>query len=138
MMPKIDVTFCVEDGQDPVAKARPRWSNGRVYTPTKTVSAENMIRKCWKDAGGEMIHGPVAVSISFLLATPKAWSKAKKELAQEHEILPLKKPDVDNLVKTVLDALNGLAYEDDKQICELHAYKTYNETPRTCVRVREI
>lgn len=137
-MPKIDVTFCVEDGQDPVAKARPRWSNGRVYTPTKTMNAENMIRKAWKKAGGEMIHGPVAVSISFLLATPKAWSKAKKELAQEHEILPLKKPDVDNLVKTVLDALNGLAYDDDKQIIELSASKHYNTYPGTVIRVREI
>ena len=137
-MPKVDVTFIVEDGQDPVAKARPRWSHGRVYTPSRTVNAENMIRKAWKNAGGEMIHGPVAVSIDFLMQTPKSWSKAKKEMAQVQEILPLKKPDIDNLVKTVLDALNGLAYDDDKQIIELSAHKRYNKYPGTVIRVREI
>ena len=137
-MPKVDVTFIVEDGQDPVAKARPRWSHGRVYTPSRTVNAENMIRKAWKNAGGEMIHGPVAVSIDFLMQTPKSWSQAKKIMAQDREILPLKKPDIDNMIKTVLDALNGLAYDDDKQIVELTASKSYNTYPGTCIRVREI
>lgn len=135
-MPKTDVTFWLEG--EPVAKARPRWSRGKIYTPSKTTKAENEIRKAYKEADGQEILGPVCVSMTFCLQTPKNWSKAKKGLAQLLELLPTKRPDLDNLVKTVFDALNGLAYEDDKQICELHAYKTYNETPRTCVRVREI
>ena len=85
-----------------------------------------------------MIEGPVAVSVVFMLKMPTNWSKAKKLLAQDQEVLPTKKPDVDNLVKTVSDALNGLAYDDDKQIVELSARKVYACKPGTVIRVREI
>ena len=137
-MPKIDVTFIVEDGQDPVAKARPRWSHGRVYTPSRTVNAENMIRKKWKEAGGEMIHGPVAVTISFQLQTPKSWSQAKKIMAQDREILPLKKPDIDNILKIIMDGLNGVAYHDDKQVVEATIRKRFDSEPRVEVTLKEV
>lgn len=136
-MPKTDVTFWLEG--EPVAKARPRMTrSGHVYTPDKTTKAENEIRRAWQEKHGSMIEGPVAVSVVFMLKMPTNWSKAKKLLTQDQEVLPTKKPDVDNLVKTVFDALNGLAYEDDKQIVELSARKVYACKPGTVIRVREI
>ena len=136
-MPKTDVTFWLEG--EPVAKARPRMTmSGHVYTPDKTTKAENAIRRGWQEHGGSMIHGPVSVSVVFMLKTPASWPMAKRMLAQEREIRPTKKPDVDNLVKTVMDALNGLAYYDDKHIVELSARKIYARNPGTVIRVREI
>lgn len=136
-MPKTDVTIWLEG--EPVAKARPRMTrSGHVYTPDKTTKAENEIRRAWQEKHGSIIEGPVAVSVVFMLKMPETWSKAKKLMAQYREVLPTKKPDVDNLVKTVFDALNGLAYDDDKQIVELSARKVYACKPGTVIRVREI
>ncbi|MBQ1490060.1 MAG: RusA family crossover junction endodeoxyribonuclease [Eubacterium sp.] len=136
-MPKTDVTFWLEG--EPVAKARPRMTrSGHVYTPDKTTKAENAIRRAWQETDGEMIEGPVSLSVTYRLQTPKAWSKAKKYLAKVLEILPVKKPDLDNLIKLTADGLVGMAFCDDKQICEIHAYKVYDDTPGTVIRVREI
>lgn len=46
------------------------------------------------------------------------------------ELLPAKKPDIDNIVKAVLDALNEVAYRDDTQVVELQVRKQYSERPR--------
>lgn len=46
------------------------------------------------------------------------------------ELLPAKKPDIDNIAKAVLDALNSVAYRDDTQIVELQIRKQYSEKPR--------
>lgn len=125
---------------EPVAKARPRATRGgHIYTPTKTRDAENAIRREWQSESRSRIEdGPVTVRLRFYLQTPKSWGKIRKELAEEQEIRPLKVPDIDNLVKTVLDALNGLAWEDDKQICRIAASKYYSATPRTEITVMEL
>lgn len=54
------------------------------------------------------------------------------------KILPAKKPDIDNVVKAVLDALNGVAYRDDTQVVELHVRKSYSEKPRVEVSIEKI
>ncbi len=54
------------------------------------------------------------------------------------KILPAKKPDIDNVVKAVLDALNGVAYRDDTQVIELHVRKSYSEKPRVEVCIGKI
>ena len=48
------------------------------------------------------------------------------------------RPDIDNLVKIVLDGLNGVAFMDDKQVIELYAIKRYSIEPRTEIMVEEI
>ena len=53
------------------------------------------------------------------------------------KILPAKKPDIDNVVKAVLDALNGVAYRDDTQVVELHVRKSYSEKPRVEVSIEK-
>ena len=49
-----------------------------------------------------------------------------------------KKIDCDNLCKTILDALNGIAYDDDKQVCMLYVEKRYGGFPKVKVRLKEI
>ena len=89
---------------DPVPKGRPRVYRGHGVTPSRTRIAESRIRADFmaKYPDGEPFDGPVKVVVEF-------W-KAKRG-----------RPDLDNLVKLVTDALNGVAYRDDEQIKRLKA-----------------
>lgn len=91
---------------DPVAKARPRVYQGHAITPKKTLHAEERIfaefRRCYPHA--KPLTGPVSVEAEF-------WMSKQG------------KPDIDNLLKLVLDALNALAYTDDAQIMHISARK---------------
>lgn len=120
--------FIVEG--DPQGKARPRFSqkSGTVYTPTKTVRYERLIRKAFLDAGGNAIPSDcyVGITLDVYFAIPKSYTKGKR-LACEHNInRPDKKPDIDNILKIVLDGLNGVAYADDKQVIEVRCSKFYS------------
>lgn len=64
-------------------------------------------------------------------------SKKKRLDMLEGRILPLKKPDTDNIVKVVSDALNGVAYHDDTQIASIWAEKIYSEVEGLNVTVEE-
>jgi Holliday junction resolvase RusA-like endonuclease len=50
-------------------------------------------------------------------------------------VWPTKKPDADNILKLVADALNGLAYVDDKNIVTAHAHKVYSDRPRLEINI---
>ena len=125
---------------EPAAKGRPRMTRGgRVYTPKKTVSAENMVRVYATQAmvGQPLLEGPLTVEIIAVLSIPRSWSKKRKDLAANHSLLPIKTPDIDNLAKLVTDAMNGVVYHDDKQITTLRATKIFGEAPGTAVVVDE-
>lgn len=122
--------FIVEG--DPQGKARPRFSrrSETVYTPSKTVKYEKEIRQAYIAAGGKMIPAGsyVAVTVDAYFKIPKSYIKGKR-LACEHNIIrPDKKPDIDNVLKAVLDALNKVAYEDDKQVVEVICRKWYSRS----------
>lgn len=119
---------------EPVAKARPRFnSKTRVtYTKSKTTKAENLIKAEYLKNGGERKENytrAVKVVMFFVFPIRKSWTKKKQKamLNNFHTI----KPDLDNLEKTVLDALNGLAFKDDSQVCEVTKIKAWSEIPYT-------
>ncbi len=122
--------FVVEG--EPQGKARPRFSrrSGTIYTPAKTSKYEKEIRQSFLAAGGKMIpEGSYAVVImDAYFEIPKSYTK-RKRLGCEHNIKrPDKKPDIDNVVKVVLDALNKVAYEDDKQVIGIICRKWYSQS----------
>lgn len=118
----------------PVGKGRPRFSrNGHAYTPGSTRDYESAIRTAWVLQNGAKPHaGAVVVSCEFCFAVPVSWSKKRRESALAGGEM-VKKPDCDNLIKAVLDALNGVAYFDDCQVQAVAATKCYAE--RAAVRV---
>lgn len=122
----------IVDGK-PQGKQRPRFSriSKTVYTPTKTAKYEKQIAKAYAESGGKCIPADcyVSVSVSAFFPIPKSYSKKKREDCLERILRPDKKPDMDNILKVVLDALNKVAYEDDKQVVELigRKYYTYGE-----------
>ena len=80
-----------------------------------------------------------ALSADHLLhADSDELSKPKKEKAERGLIRPTVRPDIDNLVKIILDGLNGVAFMDDKQVIELYATKWYSAEPRTEIMVEEL
>lgn len=99
-------------------------------TPEKTVLYENLIKNQFLNCanGFYMEKGkPVTLRIVARFLPPQSASKKKKQQMLNGEILPLKKPDMDNIVKVVADALNGVAYHDDTQIALVSAKKAYSD-----------
>lgn len=115
----------------PIAKGRPRLGRFGAYTPAKTIRAEKAIafevRKTWKE---QPLSTPLKVDIVFSFVHPKSHSKSEK-LERRHS----KRPDVDNLVKLTMDALNEVLWTDDALIWVLHITKVYGEAESTHIRV---
>jgi crossover junction endodeoxyribonuclease RusA len=104
----------------PQVKQRPRLGRrGRVYTPEKTLLHEAAIAQAWKKKFGRRkpLEGPVAVSIDF----DKHGMWIEVSPTDHKSVL---RGDIDNYMKAVLDALNGIAYLDDKQISVLSSTTT--------------
>ena len=80
------------------------------------------------------IENEVFIKIEFFYEIPKSWSKKKKELAKWHK----SKPDIDNLIKGVLDSLNGIAYKDDAQVVMIQARKQYAAENGVKIEITEI
>ena len=109
------------------AKQRPRIGRNGAYTPQKTKNYENWIKTIFIQNYPVMkpLETPLRVSIVLNVEIPTSISKKKQIEMINGSILPTKKPDVDNVAKSILDALNGLAYRDDKQIIYLQVTKRY-------------
>ena len=122
----------------PQPKERPKVYNGHGITPTRTRNYELMLARAWAAKYPEPAEGELFVQIIFRMPTPTCWSKPKKEKAERGLIRPTVRPDIDNLVKIVLDGLNGVAFMDDKQVVELYATKWYSAEPRTEIMVEEL
>lgn len=104
-------------------KARPRFSRGHAYTPKATSDAQETIAAAYVEAcNGDALKAsegvPVAVAV---LTTRNVKSGFRRREGDSHD--DLQKPDADNIAKLVLDALNGVAYEDDSQVVALHVLK---------------
>lgn len=126
---------------EPVGKARPRLGRrGRVYTPAATKAHEELVRSSWLLAGGRRIEGPLAIHVVAETARPAShWLKGGGlSAAGRRSVVPTKKPDLDNVLKLVADALNGHAYQDDAWIVAATVERRWapaGTSPRTEVRL---
>ena len=120
----------------PVPKQRPRVVNGHAFTPEKTKDYERLVRLSYLNAGGQLHEGAVSVTIAVWYDMPKSWPKTKK--VNTKGLPHISKPDLDNVIKSVLDGLNGTAWEDDAQVSKIRAGKHwYDGEPMTIVIVEE-
>lgn len=123
----------------PVAKARPRAAHvgghTRIYTPKKSKDFEFMVKKEAEKLFLKPFDGCIRVDIFFYLPRPKRLFWKTKPMP---ECYCDKRPDIDNLAKSVLDGLNRIAFRDDGQISELSVVKKYHAGdahPKTTVCV---
>ena len=127
------ITFIVDGTAVP--KQRPRISGHRAYTPKRTKDYEGRVLAAFRSSysGFYPAFGkdvPVSVEIRISQAIPKSWPKKKQRMAEAGEIFPLgRNGDIDNIAKSILDALNGFAYEDDCQVIKLMISKKYGAQP---------
>lgn len=119
----------------PVGKGRPRFWQGHAVTPPATRKAEKAVadsaRLALMEAPSWNRISSFLVSIRAIYPIPDSWPKGKKAMAAQGFLCP-GKPDLDNVVKLILDALNGLAWEDDRSVRKIVAYKCY-ESPITAM-----
>ena len=121
-------------------KQRPRSTRqGRVYTPSETVNAEAWVRQCAvAECGSPVLQTPIRLQMGVAVAVPLSWSKKKRAAALKGELRPTGKPDLDNCVKLVCDALNGIMWRDDSQVVSMELRKFYAEIADTVVTVSEV
>ena len=137
----MEISFTAEI--KPHGKQRARFArlpNGAVssYTPKETARFENAIACAYRLAlhDARKLFGPgtpVGMEAAFYMPIPRSVSRRERErlLGEWHT----KKPDGSNVIKSVEDALNKLAYEDDGQIADSHFIKIWSDRPRVEVRL---
>ncbi len=115
----------------PQGKGRPRvvrnYGQTQVYTPDATANAEKVIQVEALRAGVRPLDGPVAVEIIVRHRAPKSLNRVQRGKALNGDLLPTRKPDLDNVAKLVLDSLNGRAWADDAQVTSLKINRLYAE-----------
>ena len=118
------------------ARVSTRGGFARAYTPVETVNAEAWVRHCCTDqVGSPCLDGALSVKVGISVGIPASWSKKKQAAALSGEVCPTGKPDVDNCIKLLADALNGVLWRDDAQIVELTVRKSYASAPLTVLTV---
>jgi Holliday junction resolvase RusA-like endonuclease len=85
-----------------------------------------------------VITGAVTLDLRAVYPIPASWSAAKRARAITGEIKPTVKPDLDNVIKAVCDAMNGIVLKDDAQIVDYsHCRKVYGVTPMVAVTIKD-
>ena len=122
---------------EPRGKARPRAGRFSVYDPPQNREWEKMIRDAYLEARGmiDPTDEPVWIVVKAIFPIPQ-WAKRKKlpDKIQLGDVY-IGKPDCDNILKSVLDALNKVAYKDDKQVYYASCERTYGAQAKLCVSI---
>ena len=128
----------------PVGKGRPRafrmGKGVRMFTPEKTANYESLVATAAHAAmeGRAPILTACEATMEIRLQVPASWSKKKQAQALDGLMFPTKKPDVDNVVKAIFDALNGIVWGDDVQVVGLAVSKRYDAIPGVRVGIRAV
>ncbi len=122
----------------PMGKQRPIVTRKGAFTPKKTVNYENYVKELYIINKLPKLEGYLSMSVMAYYPIPKSTSKKRREQMLKGIVLPDKKPDIDNVLKCICDALNKIAYDDDKQIISMFIAKYYSENPCTIIRLDKI
>ncbi|HCU7192215.1 TPA: RusA family crossover junction endodeoxyribonuclease [Staphylococcus aureus] len=121
----------------PMRSPRPRFLNtsryAHTYMPTKYTEHKKYLQNQMPKLN---LENALKIELDFYFPLLKSWSKKKKsEMVGQYKVT---KPDIDNLIKTVLDACNGHVWKDDNQITEITSSKRYGIEPKIIIRIEEI
>lgn len=127
---------------EPVEQARPRATRMgrgiRLYDPKKvSIYKKQLGMMCQFQYKQAPLTGPLMVELNFFRHVQSSLSKKERELRLSGSHRPVVKPDTDNYIKSTLDGLNGLLWEDDNQIVDLVAHKYYSDKPRVEIEVKK-
>lgn len=127
----------------PIGKARPRVTMrggyARAYTPERTKEFENRIKDAYIEKYGyQKMSGALAIDVIAWFEPPASTSKKNRKAMINGDVPYSKKPDTDNVIKAVLDALNGVAYDDDSYVIAVYGFKCYGEYNHTDVVITKL
>jgi Holliday junction resolvase RusA-like endonuclease len=123
----MEITFTITG--TPVGKSRPRFTKGgRAYTPNKTRHYEEQVADVAAKAmvGVKYNDAPVRAFIIAYMDIPKSYSDARRKRCMANEHFPTR-PDVDNLLKAILDGCNGIVYKDDRFVWDVRCIRRYDD-----------
>lgn len=125
-----------------IGKERPRvnMNTGIVYTPGRTKDYETLVQQSFriKYPQYKMIKDRIGIDIIAYFKIPKGTSKTNTEKMLNGEISPTKKPDIDNITKSILDAMNRFVIYDDNQVVKISVEKKYNIEDKTYIKIYEL
>lgn len=124
-----------------VGKERPRVNmyTGMVYTPNKTKDYEFLVQQSFKihNPNFKILEGRISIDIIAYMSIPKNTSKIKRLAMLENKISPTKKPDIDNIAKSILDSMNKFVFKDDNQVSKITVEKRFGEKEKVYVKITE-
>lgn len=122
----------------PIAKNRPRFARrGKgvvAYSNQETEEGRtmNFIRASF---GATPLDGPLTLEAEFFFEPPASVSKKRRAAMLSGEEPCLNPKDVDNLLKFLMDASNGILWHDDHQVVRISGFKAYAEHAKTVLRI---
>jgi Holliday junction resolvase RusA-like endonuclease len=120
----------------PKQSARHSVNNGKIHSwqpPVVTNAVAHIRQQLIDQLPQDFIpynNQPLSISITFYFIKPQSTRKNVNE--------KITKPDLDNLQKLVLDAMQGIVYHNDANIVKLYSYKTFGEKAKTTIFVENI
>lgn len=121
----------------PQGKMRSRSTkSGHHFTPAKQVNYEGLVALSFENAIGDSWvpwEKACTIDVTAYYPIPKSTSIVKRSKMILNEIPVTKKPDLDNVLKSICDGLNGIAWHDDACVTEIVARKRFSETPKVDV-----
>lgn len=122
---------------NPKSQLRPRLGRKGVYNPSRKhkAAAQWSLATQYHD---KPLEGPLEILLEFYFSAPVSCSKKKQREIYSGSIPYTKKPDVDNLIKLTLDAMNGIVFKDDSLVVKISAIKCYSFNPQTLIFIKPI
>lgn len=128
------ITFIVP-GQ-PVGWARPRFNGKQAYSARGNRVHRHAVQKVANQHFKTPLEGPLKITVAATFEPFPSWTKKKtRELLNRPHT---QKPDLDNVVKAVADALNNIAYVDDTQLAQIEARKIWGPTSQTVITIERL
>lgn len=130
-------------GGEPVAQGRPRFStiNGHAQAidPSKSREFKRVLSAIAREKMAQRppMQGPLCLYLQVTRVPPKGWAKYRRRDAIEFREGICSKPDLDNYIKIVLDALNGVVFPDDSSVVKICSSKRWSDRPGMTIRIME-
>jgi Holliday junction resolvase RusA-like endonuclease len=129
------LSFDIDAEPVPYARMRATWKTKTLYSPKRQQDYKKAVATLatvqMKKFGWQPTSLPIELHITCHYVKPKSWSAKKRNSPQ----FKTGKPDIDNLAKIIMDALNGVVWHDDAQIIFLTVSKDYSLKSVTYVRI---
>lgn len=139
---EISLSFEIPGKPGMKARARTVRIHGivRSFTPKDTAIYENRVVMQFieKYPNHEPVSGALSLFVVAYFPISQSWSKKKRLMAEMENMPAPVRPDADNCIKSIMDALQGIAYHNDSQICFISFLKRYSPRPRVEIKISNI